>query len=124
MATAPGRNISRYPHQHHRAWTPERILGWIETIGPHTAAVAREILNAKDYPEQGFRACLGLIRLGDRFSRERLEAACQRASWMKQYRYQSIKSILTSGLDRQAISPAVETPIRLHPHIRGKDYYR
>jgi hypothetical protein len=43
---------------------------------------------------------------------------------MKQYRYQSIKSILTSGLDRQAISPTPETPIRLHPHIRGKDYYR
>jgi hypothetical protein len=79
-------------------------MGWIEKIGPYTAAVAREILQAKDYPEQGFRACLGLIRLGDRFSQERLEAACQRATRMKQYRYQSIKSILTSGLDRQRLS--------------------
>jgi hypothetical protein len=67
---------------------------------------------------------LGLIRLGDRFSHERLEAACQRATQMKQYRYQNIKSILTSGLDRQAFLPIPEPPIRLHPHIRGKDYYQ
>ncbi len=112
------------PHQHHRAWTPERILRWTEKIGPYTATVAREILQAKDYPEQGFRACLGLIRLGDRFSPERLEAACQRATRMKQFRYQSIKSILASGLDRQSLIPIPEPPIRLHPHIRGKDYYQ
>jgi transposase len=112
------------PHQHHRAWTPERILLWTEKIGPYTATVDREILQTKNYPEQGFRACLGLIRLGDRFSPERLEAACQRATRMKQFRYQSIKSILASGLDRQSLIPIPEPPIRLHPHIRGKDYYQ
>jgi transposase len=111
-------------HQHHLAWTPERILRWTEKIGPCTAAVAQEILKAKDYPEQGFRACLGLIRLGNRFSHARLEAACQRASRMKHYRYQSIKSILTSGLDQQPLTTIPEPPIRLHPHIRGKDYYQ
>ena len=111
-------------HQHHLAWTSERILRWTEKIGPYTAAVAQEILKAKDYPEQGFRACLGLVRLGDRFSSARLEAACRRASQMKHYRYQSIKSILTSGLDQQPLTPIPEPPIRLHPHIRGKDYYQ
>ena len=112
------------PHQHHRAWTPERILNWTEQIGPYTANVAREILQTKDYPEQGFRACLGLIRLGDRFSSERLEAACQRATQLKQFRYKTIKSILASGLDRQSLIPMPEPPIHLHPFIRGKDYYQ
>ena len=112
------------PHQHYLAWTPERILRWTEKIGPYTANVAREILKANTYPEQGFRACLGLIRLGDRFSHDRLEAACQRATRIKQYRYKTIKSILTSGLDRQSLIPIPEPPIRLHPHIRGKDYYQ
>lgn len=85
--------------------------------------MAQEILNSKPYPEQGYRACLGLIRLADKFSPERLEAACQRAAQVKSYTYKSVKSILRAGLDRQALLIPPEPVIVSHPHIRGKDYY-
>lgn len=110
-------------HQKYLEWTPERIIRWTEKIGPNTAHVAQEILNSKPYPEQGYRACLGLIRLADKFSPERLEAACQRAAQVKSYTYKSVKSILKAGLDRQALLIPPEPMIVSHPHIRGKDYY-
>jgi len=111
-------------HQKYLEWTPERILHWTQTIGPHTAQVAQEILQSKPYPEQGFRACLGLIRLADRYSPGRLEAACLRASQIHSPCYKSVKSILKTGLDQQALLPLPEWPVRCHPHIRGKDYYQ
>ena len=90
-------------HQNYLKWTPERIIGWTQKIGPHTALVAQEILQSKEYPEQGFRACLGLIRLADRYSSQRLEAACLRASQIKSPSYKSVKSILKTGLDKQPL---------------------
>jgi hypothetical protein len=111
-------------HQEYLKWTPEHILRWMEKFGPHTATVAQEIINSKPYPEQGFRACLGLIRLGERYSKERLEAACLRAGRVKSYSYKSIKSILKTGLDQQPLDPLPETPTCIHPHIRGNNYYQ
>jgi transposase len=111
-------------HQNYLKWTPERIIGWTQKIGPHTALVAQEILKSKEYPEQGFRACLGLIRLADRYSSQRLEAACLRASQIKSHSYKSIKSILKTGLDGQTLMAEPKPLILNHPHIRGQEYYR
>lgn len=111
-------------HQKYLEWTPERILSWTQTIGPQTAQVAQEILKSKPHPEQGFRVCLGLIRLGDRYSKERLEAACLRAAQIKSFSYKSIKSILKTGLDQQPLAGVPELPVLIHPHIRGKEYYQ
>ena len=36
------------------------------------------ILQSRPHPEQGFRACLGILRLVKMYGRERLEAACSR----------------------------------------------
>jgi transposase len=111
-------------HQNYLKWTPERIIGWTQKIGPHTALAAQEILKSKEYPEQGFRACLGLIRLADRYSPQRLEAACLRASQIKSHSYKSIKSILKTGLDRQTLMTDPQSLTLNHPHIRGQEYYR
>ena len=49
-------------------WTPSRIVGWAETIGPQTrAARASAILAERRHPEQGYRSCLGLLRLAKRY---------------------------------------------------------
>jgi transposase len=111
-------------HPNYLKWTPERIIGWTQKIGPHTASVAQEILQSKEYPEQGFRACLGLIRLADRYSSQRLEAACLRASQIKSPSYKSVKSILKTGLDKQPLSTHPQPLTLDHPHIRGQAYYR
>jgi transposase len=111
-------------HRRYLEWTPSRIIGWAARTGPATAALVEKIMQMKPHPEMGFRSCLGIIRLGKDFGIDRLEAACARALRAKAYSYKSVKSILSSGLDR---APAKEKPRQLtleHSNIRGADYYK
>jgi transposase len=63
-------------HRAHREWTPAKLIAWGSRIGPACAAVVRWQMEHRPHPEQGYRACLGLLALVRRFSAERLEAAC------------------------------------------------
>jgi transposase len=111
-------------HRRHAAWTPSRIIAWAERSGPKTAALAKEIMATRSHPEQGFRSCLGIIRLGERYGVERLEAACARALAARALSYRSVESILTHGLDSQPLDrPPVRTH-RRHHNLRGPQYYR
>jgi len=83
------------------------------------------VLRSRPHPEQGFRACLGILRLARQYGVERLEAACRRGLEIGARSYGSINSILHNGLDRQPLprpSEAPELPLD-HPNIRGSRYY-
>ena len=111
-------------HQQHLEWSPERFIRWGKSIGPCTAQVITQVLQGRTHPEQGYRACLGILRLAKAYSDARLEAACQRALTLGTCRYKSIESILKHRLDNQ---PLHETPEQNlpqdHDNIRGPDYY-
>ncbi len=111
-------------HQEYLEWTPSRIIHWAGTVGDATSKVVETIMNSRKHPEQGYRSCLGILRLGKRYTNDRLEAACQRAIAIGGCSYKSIRSILNNGLDRQPLSKAgqVGKPI-LHSNIRGCSYY-
>jgi transposase len=111
-------------HQRYLEWTPSRIVEWSAKIGPATAQVVDRILAANRHPEQGFRSCLGIIRLGDKYPHSRVEAAARRAVAFNVCSYQSLKAILDNHLDGQAPEPArdPQPPID-HPNLRGPDYY-
>jgi transposase len=112
-------------HQRYMEWTPSRILAWAARTGPKTEALVACILESRRHPEQGFRSCLGILRLGKRYSPERLEAACTRALECRALSYRSVESILKTGLDRQASATDAPSsaPALIHPNIRGKVYY-
>ena len=111
-------------HQRYAEWTPSRIVRWAETFGPNTAFVVEHVLKTKPHPEQGFRSCLGILRLGKRFGRDRLEAACARARGIGSLSYKSVASILTTGLDQKPMAPAVQQELPItHENIRGPDYF-
>jgi transposase len=80
----------------------------------------------KPHPEQGYRSCLGIIRLSRRYGSERLEAACARALAIDAPSYRSVDSILRHNLDRQPLpspSPTLSLPRREHANVRGPAYY-
>jgi transposase len=112
-------------HQHHLEWTPSRLTEWAATIGPQTAALAAAILADRPHPEQGYRSCLGLLRLSRRVGPERLEAAAARALLVGARSYRHVDAILKHGLDRVPLEPAVQLPLLpTHEHLRGRDYYQ
>jgi transposase len=112
-------------HQKHLEWTPSRITHWAGTIGTNTEKLVAAILRERAHPEQGYRSCLGILRLGKRYGNERLEAASARALTAGARSYRHVESILKHGLDRSPTeSPATETkPPIDHENVRGRDYY-
>ena len=111
-------------HRRYADWTVERIRQEATAIGPATAALCELILERRPHPEQGFRSCLGIVRLVRPFGADRLEAAATRAIEIGTFTYGSVRSILDNKLDRQAghQPPAEGVPV-LHPNIRGPRYY-
>jgi transposase len=110
-------------HQQHLAWPPSRLLNWARTVGPATAQLFAEILNRKPHPEMGYRSCLGILRLGQRYATERLEAAARRAVSTGACSYRSVKSILECSLDRQALETPPSSPPLAHENLRGASYF-
>jgi transposase len=110
-------------HREWGEWPPERLVGWAARMGPKTAEVVAAILGHRTHPETGRRACLGLMRLGERHGVERLEAACTRALAINNPRYKSVEAILRSGLDRVPLKEAAEVKPVLHDNIRGGAYF-
>ena len=111
-------------HRRYADWTVERIRREAASIGSATAALCELILERRPHPEQGFRACLGIVRLARPFGANRLEAAAARSIEIGTLTYGSVRSILDNKLDRQAPQrPAANGVPILHPNIRGPRYY-
>jgi len=110
----------------HRAlasWTPARIEAWAAKVGPHTAALAAEIMASRPHPALGYRSCLGILRLAERYGEGRLEAASARALAFGARSYRSLRSILERGLDAVEDADAISPPALSHANLRGPDYY-
>jgi len=112
-------------HREYLEWTPSRIINWAGTIGQATAEVVETVMKLREHPEQGYRSCMGIIRLEKRYSKERLEAACRRAIAFGAYSYKSVSSILEKKLDQQPLpdDQSEEATVIEHKNIRGGKYF-
>ncbi|MGI9309369.1 MAG: IS21 family transposase [Gammaproteobacteria bacterium] len=113
-------------HRHYAEWTPQRLLDWAQQIGPQTAALVAAMLTSRAHVQQGFRAAMGLRRLGKSYGPARLEAAAARALAIDAPSYKSLESILKHGLDQQALTPEGEAEsmtVSTHTNLRGARYY-
>jgi transposase len=116
-------------HRRHLQWTPGRLLNWGQKIGSGTRAVVQWQLENRPHPEQGYRACLGLLNLAESYGKERLEAACRRALAMGSPTRKRIIAILKAKLDQHpdlfpAAQEAAPTASRSHTNVRGAEYFR
>ena len=111
-------------HKRHTEWSPERLLAWVEASSSAMKEVAEAILRSRPHPEQGFRACLGLLRLSETYGTGRAEAACKKALALCAPNYKSVKAILQNGMDRlpDKPEPTPSLPVE-HDNIRGAHYY-
>jgi transposase len=111
-------------HQAQVEWTPVRLVAWANKTGPATAAVVEEIMRRRVHPQQGFRACLGILHLSRRYPPERIEAACARALRVRACTYRSVVAILRNNLDREEPpGPPEQWALPVHGNIRGSGYY-
>ena len=111
-------------HQVHNEWPPSRIVNWAKETGPSTAALVERVMAERPHPEQGYRACLGIIRLAKRFTPERLEKACARALATKSHSYKAIESMLARRLEAEPLPVVSNLVLPPHENLRGSSYYQ
>lgn len=110
-------------HQKYLEWNGERFRKWALEIGENTEKVVNAILSAYKVEQQGYRSCMGLLKLADKYSVSRLEAACFRAlSYTSNPGYKSIQNILKTGSDKlkQENQPPSSSE---YGFTRGASYY-
>jgi transposase len=110
-------------HRRYADWTPERITRQAGEIGRNTAILVEIIMRERAHPEQGFRACVGIIRLVKSYGSERLEAACGRALEIGARSFTSVNSILKNNLESKRPANAADGPVIAHNNIRGSRYF-
>ncbi|MBK7258513.1 MAG: transposase [Ignavibacteriae bacterium] len=111
-------------HRRYSEWTPVCIIEWGRKHGEHIAKGFEEIMKTKVHPEQGFRSCLGIMRLGKKVGDERLDAACHRALHIGGPSYRCVRNILEWGQEHAPMTVAEPRAACQHENLRGRDYYR
>ncbi len=115
-------------HQHmvaSRGWTIEELLKKAGWVGAYTRQAADRIIHSSFYPEQNFKACNAMILLQNKYGKQRLEAACQRAGNVTRPTLKLITNILAKGLDKQPLLfDEDDSKIPGHGNIRGSGHYQ
>lgn len=116
------------PDQNHYArikgYTREYFIEKGIQTGESTAGVIDKILQQKIFIEQTYNSCLGVLRLGNKYGNDRLEAACRRALAGYKVTYMSIKNILEHNLDKVPVQTDIFIHIPDHENIRGAESYQ
>jgi transposase len=112
-------------HQAYNQWNAARFLSWARSIGEKTEIVVCAILASRQIEQQSYKACIGLLKLADKYSVARLEAACKRAlSYTATPSLKSIQNILKTGNDKLPDeSKRLDSQSSQHAFTRGSEYY-
>jgi transposase len=110
-------------HQAIAKRTPDRLRAEAAALGPATGAYVDRLLGAREHPEQGVRACLGVLRLTGAYGKARLELACERAlaAGVASSRY--VERLLKADRLRPFLDGGAEQSLGAHANLRGPTYY-
>lgn len=111
-------------HQKYLEWNADRFRKWAEDIGPNTLKSVDAILTSNRIEQQTYKSCMGLLRLAERYSAKRLEAACDKAlSFTASPSFKSIKNILVTDSKEDASKQEVQSTVNVYGITRGANYY-
>ena len=114
-------------HKKYLQWDSERFSEWAENIGPNVLITMHSILGAHKVKQQGYRAAMGIVKLADKYSINRLELACIRAlTYTPSPSLKSIQTILKTGQDKLDRINEYDSELpksNEFSYTRGADYY-
>lgn len=65
-------------HREYLNYNADEFKEWAVTVGKNTEEVVRYFLTSGSVPEQGYKACVSLTKLGKRYGKKKVEEACER----------------------------------------------
>lgn len=113
-------------HQNYVQWNADRFISWAQNVGPSTTITIKAILSSHKIEQQGYRSCMALLKLADKYSVARVEAACRKAlSYTPNSSFKSVKTILSTGQDKvnEEQTPKSKNDSTNYGFTRGAEYY-
>jgi len=113
-------------HQAYLQWNADRFIAWARKIGSNTEMTVKSVLSSHKVEQQSYKSCMALIKLADKYSVVRLEAACKKALFYTPMpSYKSVKTILSTGQDKIDNNSEPVTPdnAAAYGFTRGANYY-
>ncbi|MCL2628407.1 MAG: IS21 family transposase [Oscillospiraceae bacterium] len=112
-------------HQKYLEWNGDRFRKWAEKIGANTHIVVDGILTSGRVEQQSYRSCMGLLKLTEKYSPEKIEEACRKAlTFSHSPSYKSVKNILvTMKKDMPDTKSEEIQKSNQHGITRGAGYY-
>jgi ISPsy14, transposase len=113
-------------HQQYIQWNGDRFRKWASKIGHYTETVVSAILSGYKVEQQGYKACMGILKLADKYTSDHLESACKKAlTFTPRPSLKNIQAILSSGQDRSSESVEQEDKPSSSQYgfTRGAEYY-
>jgi hypothetical protein len=117
--------LSEHMPSAHRAmadWSPERFLSWAGKFGSETEAYVRYLLGRREHPEQAYKTCAGILRMGEGCENTFMETACRTALDTDVYSYKYFNMLLKKLRQQQEQPRQAAAPVR-HGNLRGSAYY-
>jgi len=106
-------------HQAYLDWTPERFIAWATKIGPDTKSLIEAVLGSREFPQQAFKSCLGILHLTKDYSDARLERAASCALRVRGFSYKTVKLILENQQENRPVDRAPGQLKIFNPNVRG-----
>lgn len=109
-------------HKFYADWSPQKFINWGHKVGTSVKIMIEKILKSRQYPEQAYKVCLGILNLPKKYGDDRVNSACKRAIQYDNISYKAVKRILEKGLDKlpeETLRPLFPE----HENIRGNKYF-
>jgi len=110
-------------HQAIARRTPDRLRQDATALGVAIGAYVERLLTAREHPEQGVRACLGVLRLAKSYGQARLELACERALAAGAVSSRYVEQLLKADRRQPFLDIASDDSLGRHGNVRGPQYY-
>ena len=112
-------------HRKYLAYNTDSFLDWAGETGMSTLLVIKNFLHMHKVEQQGYKTCVSLMKLADRYSTERLEKACEKAiSYTPSPSLKNISTILKNGQDKVAVKNPPSNASASRGITRGVAYFK
>ena len=115
-------------HRHYaqmKGWDDEYFKTQAEKISAEVLKVIQGIIESRQFREQAYNACLGILRLAGKYGGHRLTAACTLALQARTISYKFVSTILRNNTDmREKTQPPLFNLPLDHDNVRGADNYK
>jgi transposase len=111
-------------HQFINGWNPDRFIKWATDMGGSVETFIQLLLNSKEHPQQAFKACMGVLRLGKKYDEEALQKVCKKAMEINSISYRFIDNSLKNNIHKMEEEDPYEMKLPFHENIRGKENYK